>query len=279
MTGHQFQITSPFCLLAALALLCLLCSTACTDEISDTRENQAQPLGGPKQSESSTMLIDAETLQSNLKQFGLGGGTDWRILDARPQTDYAQGHVPGAVHVDVKSWQALGKKDNGFHDAKAWGEKVGQLGIGHNSHVVVYGGSPTDTARIWWTLKYLGVTNVAILNGGWAVWVNERQATETALPKIEATKFEPKFQADRLEEIDSLKKAVQDGTVTVVDTRTTDEFTGQDVRAKRGGHIPKAKHLEWKELLADDGRFKSPEQLRELFWTRGITPDQTAVTC
>ena len=92
-------------------------------------------------------------------------------------------------------------------------------------------------------------------------------------------KSEPKFQADRLEEIDSLKKSIRTGTATVVDTRSRDEFTGREVRGKRGGHIPGAKHLEWKDLLAEDGRFKPLEQLRALFRERGIDPGQTAVTC
>jgi thiosulfate/3-mercaptopyruvate sulfurtransferase len=92
-------------------------------------------------------------------------------------------------------------------------------------------------------------------------------------------KFQPKFQADRLEEADSLKKALGTGTITLVDARSRKEFTGQEVRGKRGGHIPGAKHLEWKDLLAADGRFHSPEQLRGLFQQRGIHPEKTAVTC
>jgi 3-mercaptopyruvate sulfurtransferase SseA len=220
-----------------------------------------------------TMLIQPEALQKDLKRPGL------RLLDTRSQPDYAKGHIPGAVRVDVKSWQDLGKKDGGFHDAQAWGEKVGQLGLSHDAEVVVYGSALTDTARIWWTLKYLGLKNVTILDGGWQLWSQEKRPSETASPRIEAVKFEPKFQAGRLEEIDSLKKGVGSGTVTVVDTRSRAEFTGKEVRGKRGGHIPGAKHLEWKELLADDGRFKSPEQLRELFRQRGIEPDRTAVTC
>jgi len=219
------------------------------------------------------MLIEPGEHQKKLKE------PDLRILDTRPQAEYAKGHVPGAVSVDVKSWQDLGKKEGGFHDAKAWGEKVGQLGISHDSKVIVYGSNLTETARVWWTLKYLGLQNVTILNGGWQLWIKEILLTDTTSPKIEAVAFEPKFQADRLEEIDSLKKSVQSGKVTVVDARSIDEFTGKDVRGKRGGHIPGAKHLEWKELLAEDGRFKSSEQLRELFRQRGITPDQTAVTC
>jgi thiosulfate/3-mercaptopyruvate sulfurtransferase len=236
-------------------------------------EEQAQSLESAKQSGSRIMLLEPGELRKKLREPGL------RILDTRPQAGYAEGHIPGAVAVDVKSWQAQGKKEGGFHDGKAWGAMVGQLGVSHDSQVVVYGSNLTDTARVWWTLKYLGLQNVTILNGGWQMWVKEKQPTDTASPQVVAVAFEPKFQADRLEEIDSLKKSVQAGKVTVVDARSTGEFTGQKVKGKRGGHIPGAKHLEWKELLTDDGRFKSPEQLRELFRQRGIAPDQTAVTC
>jgi thiosulfate/3-mercaptopyruvate sulfurtransferase len=238
-------------------------------------------LGGPAaklpaaagRPEARTMLIEPGELQKKLNQPGL------RILDTRPQADYAKGHVPGAVRVDVKSWQQLGSKEGGFHEAKAWGQNVGQLGIGHDSQVVVYGSSLPDTARIWWTLRYLGLPNVAILNGGWDLWTKEKRPTDTSAPRVEAVPFEPKFQADRLEEIDSLKKSLHSGKITVVDARSTDEFTGKEVRGKRGGHIPGAKLLEWKELLAEDRRVKSPEQLRALFRQREITPEQTAVTC
>ncbi len=226
-----------------------------------------------KQPETRAMLVEPGELQQQLQQPRL------RVLDTRPQPDYAKGHISGAVWVDVKSWQDLGKKEGGFHDAKAWGDKVGQLGISHDSRVVVSGSNPTDSARIWWTLKYVGLKNVTILNGGWQLWTKEKRPIDTTLPRIEATRFEPHFQSDRLEEIDALKQAVRSGNVTVVDARSTDEFTGKEVRGTVGGHILGAKHLEWKELLAEDGRFKSPDQLRELFRKRGITPDQTAVTC
>ena len=219
------------------------------------------------------MLMQPEQLQKDLRRPGL------RLLDTRPQADYAQGHIPGAVRVDVKSWQDLGKKDGGFHDAQAWGEKVGKLGLSHDAQVVVYGSALTDTARIWWTLKYLGLKNVIILDGGWPLWSKESRPSETSSPSVEAVKFEPKFQADRLEEIDSLKRGIGSGAVTVVDTRSRDEFTGKEVRGKRGGHIPGAKHLEWKGLLTEEGKFRSPEHLRELFRQRGIEPDRTAVTC
>jgi thiosulfate/3-mercaptopyruvate sulfurtransferase len=229
--------------------------------------------GAEQRSEPPAMLVQPQELQKKLHEVGL------RILDARPQADYGKSHIPSAVWVDVKAWAALGKKQGGFHDAEAWGETVGRLGIRHDSHVVVYGSSLPDTARIWWTLKYLGLRDVGLLDGGWQLWTGEKRPTETSSPHVESVTFEPRFQADRLEEIDSLKKSLRSDKVTVVDTRSTDEFTGKDVRGKRGGHIPGAKHLEWKEMLAGDGRFKTPEQLRALFRQRGIEPEQTAVTC
>jgi thiosulfate/3-mercaptopyruvate sulfurtransferase len=219
------------------------------------------------------MLTEPAELQKRLKGAGL------RVIDTRSKADYAKAHIPGAVWVDVKAWQQLGSKEGGFHDSRAWAEKAGRLGITRDAAVVVYGSSLPDAARIWWTLKYLGVPNVTLLDGGWELWGKEKRPAESDSPRVEAAKFEPTFQADRLEEIDSLKKSVRAGKVTVVDARSTKEYTGEEVRGKRGGHIVGAKHLEWKELLTVNGRFKSPEPLRELFRKRGIEPDQTAVTC
>jgi thiosulfate/3-mercaptopyruvate sulfurtransferase len=229
--------------------------------------------GNKHASSKSDLLIEPEDLQKMLNRPEL------RILDARTHSEYAKGHIPGAIHVDVKSWQQLGSKEAGFHDANAWGDQVGQLGISVESRVVVYGSKLPDTARVWWTLKYLGLQHVSILDGGWELWLTQARPTATAATKVDQVKFAPMFQADRLEEFGSLRKSLTSGKVTVIDTRSAEEFTGKEVRGKRGGHIPGAKLLEWKELLTADGRFKPPDQLRSLFRERGIRPDQSAVTC
>jgi thiosulfate/3-mercaptopyruvate sulfurtransferase len=239
------------------------------------RRNNEKPAASAllSRTEPNTMLIEPIVLEEKLAQPEL------QVLDTRPQTEFAKNHIPGAVHVDGKKWQELGKKDGGFRDADAWAALVGELGIGNDTHVVVYGSSLPDTARIWWTLKYLGLEHVGILNGGWAAWTREGRTSSDASPMVQPVAFKPKFQGDRLEEIDSLKQSVQAGDVTVVDARSLGEFSGKEVRGKRGGRIPGAKHLEWKELLEEDGRFKSRDELRELFQKRGIMPDQTAITC
>ena len=223
----------------------------------------ADKRGATANKRDAAILVEPDQLQKQLNDENL------RVLDVRSQNEYAKGHIPGALRVDVGDWKNLATTDNGLHDARGWAAKLGPLGITSKTHVVVYGGRLTDTARIWWLLKYLGVKNASLLNGSWESWAKSNRPAETRTSKIAATEFKPDFQADRLEEIDSLKKSLKSATVKVVDTRSDSEFAS--------GRIPGSAHLEWKELVAKDGRFKTKSQLRELFRKRGIMPDETAV--
>ena len=192
-----------------------------------------------------------------------------RILDVRSAEEYGEGHIPGAVRVDVGEWKTLALAEGGLHDAKSWAAKLGSLGITSQTHVVVYGDRITDTARIWWLLKYVGVENTSLLNGTWQSWKESAHPIETTTVEHAATIFQPSFQADRLVEIDSLKKSLASDELTVVDTRSDEEFSG--------GRIPGSAHLEWNQLVTEDGRFKSKSQLQELFRQQGILPNETAV--
>ena len=210
-----------------------------------------------------SVLIDVDQLERKLYDKTL------RVLDARSQAEYAKGHIPGAVRVDVAEWKNLAAADNGFRDTKGWTKKVSLLGLEKEMHVAIYGSKLSDTARIWWLLKYVGVEDASILNGGWEWWIKKARPIETSAPNVTATEFKPDFQTDRLEEIDSLKKSLNAETIKLVDTRSTGEFNN--------GRIPGSTHLEWKELVVEDGRFKSKTQLQQLFRDRGIVPSETAV--
>jgi thiosulfate/3-mercaptopyruvate sulfurtransferase len=222
-------------------------------------ENEVASEGTPGPS----ILVGADLLRDKL------GDKDLRVIDVRSQAEYDKGHVPGAVRVDVGQWKDLAVAEDGLRDEKGWAEKLGPLGLQKEMHVVVYGSKLSDTARIWWSLKYVGIKNASILNGGWEWWTKTEGPIETSTAHISATPFHPDFQADRLAEIDSLKLSLKSVSIQVVDTRSDDEFNG--------GRVPGAAHLEWKELVADDGRFKSKSQLQKLFHERGIVPSVTAV--
>jgi thiosulfate/3-mercaptopyruvate sulfurtransferase len=209
------------------------------------------------------MLVEPAQLQKKLADPTL------RLLDVRVAEDYDKGHIQGAVRVDVGDWKTLATASGGLHDTKAWAKKLGVLGITSKSQVVVYGDRLTNSARIWWLLKYVGVENASLLNGSWEAWKASGRPADRLTRKVAATEFTPKFQADRLEEFDTLKRSLKSDTLQVVDTRSDAEF--------EGGRIPGAAHLEWKELVAEDGRFKTKSQLQELFRKQGITPAVTAV--
>jgi thiosulfate/3-mercaptopyruvate sulfurtransferase len=135
----------------------------------------------------------------------------------------------------------------------------------------VYGDSPTDAARAWWLLSYVGAPRVGLLDGGWAKWTAAKAPTSTDTPRIELARFEVKFQAERVIEEEALRQALTGNQAKIVDARTAGEFTDR-------GHLPGAVRLEWSELMADDGTYKTSDEIREMFAKLGLTNEAEIVT-
>jgi len=196
------------------------------------------------------------------------------ILDARAEAKYKAGHIPEARWVDHGQWaKAFGQGA----DAKKWGARIGGLGINADSHVVVYDDNSTkDSARIWWILRYWGVENVRLLNGGWTGWEAGKHATTTDEPKPITIEYTPKVRADRLTTKEQLLESLKEGTLQIVDARSEKEFCGDEkMNNKRAGAIPGAKQLEWIDLLdKPTQRFKTAKELKALFADAGIALDK-----
>ncbi|MDA7980016.1 MAG: sulfurtransferase [Pirellulales bacterium] len=226
------------------------------------------------------MLLDTDQLHalSNDEQGQKSG--DVRILDVRSESDYAAGHVPGALWANASSISRLAKQPGGMHDAKAWSDAISPLGITRDTRVVVYGAqrSVSSTTRIWWLLKYVGVKNAAILDGGWQAWADSDNEQSATAAQYEPSEFAPEFQKDRLIEVAELKDRLNAQGVHLLDTRTENEYTGAQARGARGGRIPGATHLNWTELVDENFRFKSKDDLKALFESRGALPDQECIT-
>lgn len=190
------------------------------------------------------------------------------LLDCRSGKDHGEGHLPGAVPVDVRRWTGLASRPGGLTDEKLWSEEVGRLGIDGRRPVVVYGDSLTTTARAWWLLRYVGVPDVRLLDGGWTRWKAQELPVDRGPVTPGKVKFRARFQADRLATREQILESLRTGSCTLVDTRSESEH---------GLHIPGSVHLEWKELLASDGRFKKPAGLRQIFLARGLKPGKPLV--
>jgi thiosulfate/3-mercaptopyruvate sulfurtransferase len=201
----------------------------------------------------------------------------FRILDARPHTSYRDGHIPGAVWVDHEAWA---KAFGAGQDAEAWAKLIGGLGIDVDTPVIVYDDNRAkEAARIWWILRYWGVKDVRLLNGGWTAW--RAAAGAVARGETEVSARSPKLMAEaaRLTNKGQLLESLREGSGQIVDVRSAQEFCGEAVTAKRNGSIPGAKHLEWSDVTdPKTQKFRSADELTKLFRQAGIDPERPAVT-
>lgn len=199
------------------------------------------------------------------------------ILDARPRDKYDAGHIPGAVWVDHAQWsKAFGTNQN----SSEWGERIGALGIKPTTNVLVYDDAlQKDAARVWWILRYFGVKDVRLLNGGWSAWTAAKLPSSKETPNVSMFVFKPKLERNRLGDKDSVLGIVKDKSAQIVDARSEKEHCGETALSKKAGAIPGAIHLEWSDALdKTTQKFKTPEQLKALLKQVGIDVTRSTVT-
>lgn len=227
-------------------------------------------LDNPAEYPNPRLLIEpVELASSNSRQI--------IVLDCRTQEKYNAGHVPNARWLDVSAWsKAFG---NGA-DIEAWAKRLGELGLRPDAEIVVYDDSKAvAAARIWWILRYWGLTNVRLLNGGWLAWQSANLPVSTEMPSSPppvTIRLRPQNEvfASKQDVLACLSK--QD--CQIVDARSEDEFCGKTKLSKRGGAMPGAKHLEWSDLI--DGqthRFKPADEIRRLLTQAGIALNKPTV--
>jgi thiosulfate/3-mercaptopyruvate sulfurtransferase len=216
------------------------------------------------------LLIEASELRQQ------AATARFRILDARGKSKYLSGHVPGAVWVDQESWSRAFASGQ---DADHWSRRIGELAINGDTPVVVYDdGSVKDAARIWWILRYWGIPDVRLLNGGWQSWQSAGGKVATDATRVETQVDKLRPLADRLATKEQVLAWLADNEHQIIDTRSQAEHCGTQRTAKRNGAIPGSIHLDWVDLLDKDKRFKSPAELSILFQEAGIRLDRPAVT-
>jgi len=202
------------------------------------------------------------------------------VIDLRPAEQFAAGHIPGAVHLDLWGVSLIDTSDAPLR-AFMWmiAHLFALRGVSSDRPVVVYeADSGMRAARALWFLEYLGHPRASILDGGLRAWIDRGGPVTTDVVTPSPTTWEGTPDPSKLATWQQVRDRLGDPAVAIVDTRSDAEHFGETVRAKRGGTIPGAVQLEWKRNLAPDGRFKSPEELRALYEAAGVTPDREVVT-
>ena len=218
------------------------------------------------------------------------GDPSVRIVDCRfsfegdARKEYLAGHLPGAVHCDWSKdlstpppasghprWMLLGSAE--------FARVMARLGIGDGTRVIGYdaeGGH--HAARLWVALRRYGHDRMAVMEGGVQKWIAEGRPLEAGEVRVAPATFTPRPRDGVLASKEEVLAAVRTGEPWLLDVRRESEFTGEEVRAARGGHIPGAVHILWKDALRDDWTLKDLDELEDLYGNAGFGPETRAIT-
>ncbi len=201
----------------------------------------------------------------------------FRIVDTRRGPKYQAGHIPGAFPVNAAAWAKAFNSDRGAAD---WGKRIAALDIGGTDRpVVVYGDDVRDAARVWWILRYWGLKDVRLLNGGWRAWQAAGGKEETGDRELAGGTLRVTAHPELLATKEQLLANLKEKKATVLDARSQGEYCGDVKFAKRGGSIPGAVFLEWSDVLEPkSGRFKPAASLAKLFKDAGLDLRKPQVT-
>jgi thiosulfate/3-mercaptopyruvate sulfurtransferase len=223
----------------------------------------------------STILITPEQLAAEL-----ASPAPPLVIDCRPAEEFATGHIETAVHLDLWGVSLIDTSDAPLR-AFMWmiGHLFALRGVTPERGVVVYEkDSGMRAARAFWFLEYLGHSHVRLLDGGLNAWVAARQPLATAAIVPVPSTWHGHADPAKLATWSQVRDRLGRADVAIVDTRSDGEYRAEVVRARRGGAIPGAVHVEWKRNLTSDGHYKSERELKEMYAAAGVTPDAEVIT-
>jgi thiosulfate/3-mercaptopyruvate sulfurtransferase len=230
---------------------------------------------GMKEYPNAELLVTAEQLHRELES-----PKPLLVLDLRPPEAYTAGHVPGAIHLDL--WGvSLIDTDPAPLNAFMWMiEHVLSLhGVSEETPVVVYDEqSGVRAARAFWFLEYFGHPSVRLLDGGFGAWTRAGFVVSRDAAPAPTSAWTGKREPHTIATWREVKAAIGSRGSVILDTRTDGEYCGTTVRAKRGGAVPGAVHIEWTRNLGPDGAFKPAGELSQMYEAAGVTSDREVLT-
>lgn len=211
-------------------------------------------------------------------QLSLAKAAGSPAFDGR--AEYAAGHLPGAVFVDLDRELAGAPGERGRHplpDLAEFGAAMRRAGVSADRPVVVYdGGQGWAAARAWWLLHWTGHPDVRVLDGGLPAWEG---ALSTQVPQPAEGDFQPAPAAAGLLDADGAAALARAGVL--LDARAGERYRGEVEPIDRvGGHIPGAVSAPTTENVGPDGRFLAAAELRDRFKALGVSTDtEVGVYC
>jgi thiosulfate/3-mercaptopyruvate sulfurtransferase len=212
--------------------------------------------------------------------------TNVRVIDIRDAKSYAANHIPGAVNAPYGQWRGPASNPGELPGLPKLTTLVQSLGLSPTSHAVVVstGADATDfgaSARVYWTLKVLGVQNLSILNGGVKAWTTANLAQNNDAVKVAASKFQPQLDTSLIATKEEVVKRLNTGDSLLIDARPASFFNGETRAASASvpGTLPTAVNLEHSKWFADGtSTFVSNDQAKKVVANSLIDPAKETVS-
>ncbi len=221
------------------------------------------------------LLVDSKWVQAH---------PDARLVDLRwtpkgppARQRYDEGHIPGAVFVDLDQdlSQHGGEGRHPFPPAERFAQVLSRLGIGPQTHVVVYDDGPSSTAaRMWFMLRAFGHERASVLDGGLRAWTEAGLPLSKDEPRISPAPVRPlKLDGSRV----ASRADVASRRSVVLDARAPERYRGEvEPLDRKAGHIPGTRNAPFSANLTPAQRFRPAQELRQLY--EGYGPD-VIVSC
>ena len=217
---------------------------------------------------------------------------DLRILDASwympdagrdPKAEYEAGHIPGARFFDID--EITDQRSSLPHMAppsEKFISRMRAMGVGDGHQVVVYDGAGLfSAARVWWTFRLMGKTDIAVLDGGLPKWRAEGREIEDMPPVVRDRHITVARQNHLVKDVTQVAHAAKLGLAEVIDARGAPRFEGSVPEPRpglRSGHIPGARNVPFGEVLNPDGTMKQGAALKAVFEAAGVDLSRPAIT-
>ncbi len=226
-------------------------------------------------------LIDPADLESSLADentrvfdatvFLVPADTGYRAESGRAK--YAEGHVPGSAFMDLIETFADTSTGLGFSlpSAQKLQDGFRSIGVDHDSRIVFYStGHMMWATRAWWLAYYAGLSNIAVLNGGFKRWKGEARGVETGESNYPEGTVTVLAQADYFVDKNDVQSAIEDPHTNTVNALSPEVYAGTgDMHYGRRGHIPGSLNLFYDELM-QEGSFCPADDLRTTLDRQGI---------
>lgn len=231
-------------------------------------------------------LVSTDWLAAHLKD------PDLRILDASwylpdmnrdAAAEYAAGHIPGARFFDIDEISDLrSEMPHMVPPVEKFMSRMRAMGVGDGHQVVVYDGSGLfSAARVWWLLRLMGKTDVAVLDGGLPKWQAEGREMSDMPPVIRDRHMTVTCQNQMVSDVTQVARAAKLEDHTIIDARPNARFKGETPEPREGlrsGHIPTSRNLFFKDLLYPNGTMRAVPQLQAAFASAGADLTKPVIT-